>query len=361
MPLPVLVAALFLQPQLTWSRLPDVPDAEGFAGAFAGTSGGAVVLAGGANFPAGRPWEGGAKVWHDSIFVLEPGAASWRAAGRLPARLAYGVSVTHGDRVVCVGGSDAAGHSAEVCAIRWDGKAIETTALPSLPRPLALQSGAVLGSMLVVAGGTESPDAVVARRECLALDLAAPAEGWRELPPLPGPGRILASAGVAAGRLHLFGGAALEPAADGKPVRIWLRDAYRYDPATGWSRLADLPRPAVAPPSPLPLVGGGLLAVLGGDDGSQSGQDPARHAGFRRDMLGFDPAAGRWRSLGDLPFALVTTAAVPWEGGIVVPGGESRPGVRSTAVWYGKAEAGQQPPAAAPDEGAARRGNSDAR
>lgn len=342
--LPVLAATLLLQPSFVWSRLPDVPDVEGFAGAFAGTSGGAIVLAGGANFPTGRPWEGGAKVWHDRIFVLEPGATAWREAGRLPTRLAYGVSLTHADRVVCVGGSDAAGHTAAVWAIRWNGNAVETTALPSLPRPLALHCGALLGSMLVVAGGTESPDAVMARRECLALDMASPSDGWRELPPLPGPGRILASAGVAAGRLHLFGGAALEPGADGKAARIWLRDAYQYDQAAGWSRLADLPWPSVAAPTPPPLVAGGFLVIFGGDDGSQSGQHPARHVGFRRDVLGFDPARGQWQPLGELPFALVTTAAVPWEGGIVVPGGESRPGVRSTAVWYGKAEPPHQPP-----------------
>lgn len=339
MPLPVFAAAFLLQPLLSWSQLPGVPDAEGFAGAFAGSSGGAILLAGGANFPTGRPWEGGAKVWHDRIFVLEPGAKEWREAGPLPARLAYGVSVTHDDRVVCVGGGDAAGHSAAVFAIRWNGASVETSLLPSLPRPLAFQAGAILGTMLVVAGGTESPDTVAASRACLALDLAAPENGWRELPPLPGPGRILATAGAAAGGLHLFGGAALESAADGKPVRTWLRDAYRYDHSAGWRRLPDLPRPAVAAPSPAPVVGGGVLALLGGDDGSQSGQDPARHTGFCRDVLGFDPALGRWQSLGELPFALVTTAAVPWEGGIVVPGGESRPGVRSTDVWYGNVNA----------------------
>lgn len=53
-----------------WTRLPNLPDARGVAGPFAGVSGGALIAAGGANFPNGFPWEGGTKVWHDDVYVL---------------------------------------------------------------------------------------------------------------------------------------------------------------------------------------------------------------------------------------------------------------------------------------------------
>lgn len=335
MPMSLFAAALLLSPLLSWSHLPSVPDTEGFAGAYAGTSGGALVLAGGANFPAGRPWEGGGKVWHDRVFVLPPGAAAWLEAGTLPAPLGYGASVSHGDAVVCIGGSDADAHHAAVFAIRWDGRTIRIATLPPLPQPLALHCAAAIGDRVFVCGGTTTPTAVETSRSLLTLDLGDPAAGWRSLAPCPGAGRILATCGVARGAFHLFGGADLVRGADGKPERIWLRDAYRYDPGSGWSRLPDLPRPAVAAASPAPALGGGLLAILGGDDGSLIGHAPADHPGFRRDVLGFDPLLGRWTACGELPFALVTTVAVPWEGGIVVPGGESRPGVRSPMVWRG--------------------------
>ena len=59
---------------LEWDRLPDLPDKEGFAGVFAGvvSEGGEdfLVVAGGANFPEGRPWENGKKVYYDEVFVL---------------------------------------------------------------------------------------------------------------------------------------------------------------------------------------------------------------------------------------------------------------------------------------------------
>jgi len=61
-----------------------LPDREGFAGSYAGVSGGALIVAGGANFPDKRPWEGGTKIWYDRIFVLEPAASTWRTVGRLP-------------------------------------------------------------------------------------------------------------------------------------------------------------------------------------------------------------------------------------------------------------------------------------
>jgi N-acetylneuraminic acid mutarotase len=150
-------AAVVLMASLGWERLPPITDSEGFAGCFAGVAGGALVVAGGANFPAGRPWEGGKKTWHDRVFVLEHGGSGWRVAGRLPRPLAYGVSVTHEGRVICCGGSDDSRHHDSVFALAWDGTALRVEPLPSLPRPLAQHAGAVVGRHLVVGGGTETP------------------------------------------------------------------------------------------------------------------------------------------------------------------------------------------------------------
>lgn len=58
-----------------WRKLADFPDEHGVAGAFVGTHGGALIVAGGANFPQGVPWhptaDGGRslKAFHDTIWV----------------------------------------------------------------------------------------------------------------------------------------------------------------------------------------------------------------------------------------------------------------------------------------------------
>src|SRR4051794_15669468 len=66
-----------------WKQLPSMPDAIGLAGSFAGVSNGALLVAGGANFPNKMPWEGGTKVWYNTIYVLEKPKAKWKVAGHL--------------------------------------------------------------------------------------------------------------------------------------------------------------------------------------------------------------------------------------------------------------------------------------
>src|SRR5205807_99872 len=88
---------------LEWRELPPLPDPIGFAGTFAGVSSGALLVGGGANFPDAMPWEGGKKVWYDSVYVLPKPAGQWIAGFKLPRALAYGISVSTKDGVICAG------------------------------------------------------------------------------------------------------------------------------------------------------------------------------------------------------------------------------------------------------------------
>ena len=165
-----------------------------------------------------------------------------------------------------------------------------------------------------------------------SLDLRTKHKTWTSLQTWPGRERMLATAGAHDGAFYLFGGCALKAGADGKPEREWLRDAYCFKPGEGWKRIADLPRISVAAPTPAPVVNGKLL-VIGGDDGAQFNNPPTEHKGFPRSVLAYDPASDKWETLDDVPFSLVTTPAVEWQGRIIIPGGEARPGIRSTDVW----------------------------
>lgn len=319
--------------EVEWDRLPDIPDAEGFAGSFAGVVASRLVVAGGANFPGTKPWEGGTKVWHDRVFVLDAPGGAWREAGRLPRPLGYGVSITTATGLLCVGGSNDESHRSEVFELRLEGDVVRSVPLPALPLTLANMCGAIVGRTVFVAGGQEMPTATAALARVWTLDLDRIDAGWREIEPLPARGRILAAAGAIDGEFVICGGADLEKGGDGKPARAWLRDAWSYDAAEGWKRLADLPRAAVAAPSPMPVDVAGRLLLLGGDDGTQAGVAPGDHRGFPRGILAWDPVAGAWVAAGCVEEGLVTTPTVVWQGAVVVPGGEARPGIRSNRVW----------------------------
>lgn len=318
-------------PSLHWNALPSIPDSEGFAGSYAGMSNDVLLVAGGANFPGKRPWEGGQKIWHDRIFVLKHEATAWRVAGSLPKPAGYGLSVSTPDGVLLIGGGDAHRHFTAVQRLRWRNEALEFESLPDLPVPLAMQAGSLVGRTVYVAGGLKTPDAM-GEAVFLSLDLDHVSAGWRELDYLPGPGRFLATAGSDGKSFYLFGGVRLVPDSQGKSQREWLRDAWRFTPAQGWIRLADLPRAAVAAPSPAAVAQGRLL-ILGGDDGAQLNTPPADHRGFPGGVLAYNPQGDCWSDAGEVPFSLVTTSAIAGPGFIVIPGGEKRPGIRSTEVW----------------------------
>lgn len=317
---------------LRWSQLPPLPDSLGVAGAFAGVSGGALLVAGGANFPDKMPWDGGTKVWHGTVFALDKTNGPWRVTGKLPRPLGYGVSLTTKQGVLCIGGSDAERHYADVFLLVYSRGKLNVKSLPPLPVPLANGAGALVGNLACVTAGSEQPGEQSALNRFFTLDLANAKPAWKELEPCPGEARILPVAGAANGAFYLAGGAALH-AADGKIKRAYLHDVWRFTSKRKWERLANLPKPCVAAPSPAPVVDSTMLLV-GGDDGSLVGFQPLdQHPGFPKAVHALDLRAGQWVHLGEVPASRATLPVVEWNGLFVLPSGEMRPGVRSPEVW----------------------------
>lgn len=315
-----------------WTKLPAVPDKEGFAGSFAGVSNDSLLIAGGANFPDKKPWDGGKKVWYDGVFVLENANATWRVAGKLPRPLGYGVSVTHRSGVICVGGSDSERHHADAFRLSWNGKKLVTSPLPSLPLPIANACGALVGDAVFVSGGQEKPDSTTALNETWKLDLSAEKPEWEKIERCPAGGRMLAIAASHDGAFWIAGGVKLVAGKDGTTERRYLRDAYRYDAKTGWKQIADLPHAIAAAPTPAPVSRSGFY-ILGGDDGTQVGVAHAYHRGFGKAMIGYSSKTGKWDVVDNLKASRVTVPCVEWNHSWVIPSGEMRPGIRSPEVW----------------------------
>lgn len=315
-----------------WRQLPPLPNPDGVAGAFAGVSGGALLVAGGANFPDRKPWDGGRKVWHDQVWALDNPGGKWQEVGRLPRPLGYGVSVTTDQGVACLGGSDAKGHYAEAFVLSWADRRFAIKPLPPLPIPLANAAGARVGHTIWLCGGAERPGEQAALSRLFSLDLAGVPLRWQELPACPGQPRILPMAAAAGGAFYVAGGIALI-ATNGQVARHYLCDGWRFDPDQGWQRLADLPRPWAAGPSPAPVIGRQFWLV-GGDDGSRVGFQPVdQHPGFKRTVLAYDCQRGSWQEVDEAAVARATVPCVRWRDGFVIPSGEVRPGVRSPEVW----------------------------
>jgi N-acetylneuraminate epimerase len=330
--IPIAVMLVASMTDGSWRELPSIPDKEGFAGAFTGISGGALIVAGGANFPDKKPQEGGSKVWHDRAWVLETSDGPWRTVQPLSRPLGYGVSVTHGGGVVCVGGSDEQRHYSEAFRLTWSKNELVTSDLPPLPTTFANGCGALVGDWLYVMGGQETPQSTEAMSSTWRINLSAGNPRWESLADLPGPGRIFATAASVRGRFWVLGGAELFKGSDGKPARQYLTDAYVLDPNSGWSRIADLPAPVTAAPSPAPTDEDSFY-LLGGDDGTQVGVDATKHRGFSKRILRFDLDKGTWHDAGELPSPRVTVTCVIWNERWVIPSGEMRPGIRSPQVW----------------------------
>jgi len=323
-----------------WERVAGIPDRMGVAGPIAGTDGEVLIVAGGANFPDAPPWQGGKKVWHDRAYVLNDLYGQWQDAGTLARPIAYAVSLSIPDGlgidpgVAYFGGSDADRHYAKGWLLRWRDGGLEKKPLPSLPRVCAQGCGALVGDTIYIAGGIETPDATVAMHQFWALELDQQPLVWRELEAWPGPARMLSVAASRDGAFYLCGGISLSAAGDGRPVRAYLRDGYRYRPNEGWSRIAEMPRAAAAAPSPAPGGDPSHFVILGGDDGRLVDFRPLeRHPGFPRSILSYDVRRDCWEQVGEQPVSRVTTSAVFWRNHYIIPSGEVGPGVRTADVW----------------------------
>lgn len=362
------VAANADPPRLTWRPLPPLPDRLGVAGPFVGTHHGALVVAGGANFPvtAGEDRWSVAKQWHAGVWVLPaPSVAdgagdtkAWEGMPPLQRPVAYGAvaSTTHG--IVCIGGEDGTAAVTAVTLLAWDAveRRLRARALPPLPRPLAFAAAAALCDVVYLAGGQHGTDAGTATDDFLRLDLAAldsPASrdgaaaplAWERLPRIPSGPRafpvVVARPTAAGGAIHVMSGRRLS--VGGPPGAIEaLLDHVEFDPAryavdaaSGFRSRADLPHAAMAGTGV--AAGPSRVVVVSGDDGTLWERGATlrdAHPGFQPFALLYDTDLDRWDTLTPPPVNQLATPALPVAGGFVLISGEVRPRHRSPRAWH---------------------------
>ena len=359
-----------------WSKLPSLPNLggepnPGVAGPFSGVSNGALIIAGGANFPEAPPWRGGSKVWWNSIYVQENdgGEYHWADAGQQMAKpAAYGVSITLPQGVLCIGGNNADGVVSDISLLWWDAtkKRIELRSLAPLPEGFEVTAGAEISGTLYLTGILDDRNHFVATPTASLLANSARVE-WETLAPCPGPPRrfmaYAAQSNGASTHFYLFGGRSDRP----DETSQLLRDGYAFDPLRNrWQAVADVPgskEKLTLMGAPALPYGAATVFIFGGDTGelfrernaleiairkSDSSQKRdsltkvlersfTDHPGFDRTIYSYNTITNTFHGAGTLPAQPpVTTQAVLWDDRIVLTSGEIKPGIRTPDLWIGK-------------------------
>jgi len=356
---------------IDWSVAATLPPVDSFAvnpgvaGAFAGVHHDALLIAGGANFPNGKPWNGGKKVYWDAVYVLQKSKAGnyqWNSADvfKLKQRVAYGASVTAASGVVCIGGENEKGFLKEVFLLQWNmsEKEIAIKGLPPLPFALTNLFATAIGSTIYVAGGESS---LGISDKFIFLDLDNVAVGWKELPHAPTAFTHAVMITQSNGHhecIYVIGGRC--KGANG--ISDFYRSVFEFDPVRNeWTEKASLPY-AISAGTGVAIRGNEML-IFGGDTGEtfrkteeliamiSAEKDTARqqalikrknnlqetHPGFNQNVLLYNTVKNSWEIIGKMPYKTpVTTTAVTWVDQFFIPSGEIQAGIRTPKILSGK-------------------------
>lgn len=359
--------------ELKWEEVATLPDMDsgkkplGFAGIFAGEHQGVIIMAGGANFPEGLPWEGGQKKWWKDIYVLESNHHKFHwienITAELPEELGYGASVSIPEGLLLLGGENASGPKKTVYLLSWisELQKVEVVEYPELPIPLSHSSAAKIGNKVYLAGGesSETSDGF------WVMDLDEDAMQWRSLPSLPEGARSNAALIVQKQAneevLYLIGGRRKNDSG----VSELLSDIWVYSPSkNSWKREGDIlnsdGNPITLSAFAAAPVGSGHILLFGGVTGENfnwleltaktladenlsiqkrdslidtRNQLLNNHPGFSKKVLAYHVVTKTWITLDPLEFeSPVNTLAVSYKDNIILPSGEISPGIRSPQV-----------------------------
>ena len=278
-------------------------------GAFVAVIDGRLVVAGGLESARDTGELPGARA---EAWVLDSPDGEWRATTPLPEPTAYGTAASSGEFSVFIAGSGGGGSPNRAAAYRvtLEDANLVYEALPPIPVPRALASGAVLDGAVYVAGGITDSSPPRAISDLQRLDLNAPELAWEALPAVPGPPRHSAGLATQDGSLWLIGGAAVASEGGASGELELLSDAYRFSPGEGWAPVAARPSPAASALVPL---GPTHMASLGYDGGGAA------------EALAYHTVTDTWVTLGNPPEGLAGATAVQWGESIVGVGRPSSP------------------------------------
>lgn len=324
---------------ISWSELPEIPNRLGLSGAFAGVSNGALIVAGGSNFPQASDGKSASREWYDDIYLLpDKKDSSWLKVLKLDEPIAYGASVISGERLILIGGSNAEGNQNNVIQLTWNvsSQIVNQVSLPPLPQPLSLIGAAEIDGVIYVVGGQLERDKMSLTKIFWSLDLNKLDAGWKLLVPWEGPARrsaIVVGQNIGNGKfIYIIGGEEWIQNEDGEIHSRQLTDGYRYSLRyEQWEPIADTPHPVTEAPGI--AYGQSHILIFGGNTWKHTDVNSSKvHPSYSRDLLVYHTVTDTWLVKGELPLGVVSSEAVSWKEGIAIIGGETKPGIMTPKV-----------------------------
>ena len=170
------------------AELPSSADSPhiGVAGPIAGVIDGKLIVAGGANFPKGMPWEGGIKHYQKDAYIysLDDGKVILDRQVPFPDSLAYSANASANDYLYTIGGERNGSATADVFRYSFVKNSLHRDILPSLPLPLTNASAVFLKDRLYLVGGENSD---IVSQNVYVLDLRDAEPSWELFFAMPNP------------------------------------------------------------------------------------------------------------------------------------------------------------------------------
>lgn len=327
----------------------------GVAGPIVGIINGQLLIAAGANFPDGYPWEGGKKVYQKTGYLYSVEGDQLHLLSEFPwvEEIAYCANFSDGENLYSAGGEDQDGATDQVFKFSLNAQnKLHRDTLPQLPLALTNAALVAIDAHLYIIGG-ENAASVSDKIYILNAD----DETWKASVDLPYPVSNAVVVSNKKDKIYIAGGR----------KRNLNAKSDLYDELLE----VDIPSRTIKSIAKLPnalAAGTGVyfddqVILFGGDDAStfhqvedalakiNSTSDAVEkdsliaaknllqvnHPGFRAEVIAYDLKDMKWKDLGKIVgLSPVTTTAVLKDDLIVIPSGEIRAGVRTDQILIGR-------------------------
>lgn len=328
----------------------------GVAGPLTGVLGNKLIIAGGANFPNGMPWEGGSKHYQKEAYVykLEDGKVELETKIPFVDSLAYAANISDANYLYSIGGERNGIATTDVYRYALKDLQLVREALPVLPIPLTNAAASILNNSIYVIGG-ENADLVSDQIYELNLDEEVPV--WKAVYTLP---KAMSHAVVSAdnqNNIWIAGGRKR----NANQRSDMYKEVYTFDvKKKELKSTVDLPYALAAGTA---LFIAPYFVLFGGDDASTFHQVESLmgainlekdankkdsliqeknslqrgHPGFKSTVWAINTEKKEvWRQWTDLKGeSPVTTTALLHNKQIIIPSGEVKAGIRTNQILVG--------------------------